>query len=94
MRNLLSRKPTSAGAPASGLPVDSDGRPVLAEQPAAPFAVSSRTDPPRGRPMSPTRGSTSSYKSPQMIYNEHFSGLEVIFCFACFRFGLLLTSLY
>ena len=73
MRNLLSKKPSSAGAPGGGLPVDAGGRPVLAEQPAAAFAVSAGA----GRPRSPDRQRRGHDKTPQMIYSEHFSGLEV-----------------
>lgn len=78
MRNLLSKKPSSAGAPGRTLPVDPDGRPVLAEQPAAAFTVAAAGGR-GGHSESPSKRQRQgdAAKTPQMIYNEHFSGLEV-----------------
>lgn len=83
MRNLLSQqKPASIDrSGASLLPLDQEGCPILMEQPAAAFSISSNVQSP-SRQHKHSKHSTilhspNKQKSGQTLYNEHFSGLEV-----------------
>lgn len=77
MRHLLSKQPSAPGAVGHDLPVDTSGHRVLVGQPSAAFSVSFTSE--INHAESPDKKSEFNVKSAQMIYNEHFSGLEVIY---------------
>ena len=86
MKNLLNRKPTASFSNDShNLPLDPSGQTILVEQPTAAFSLASSSAanraPLHSHSKSPSKhqnhDANQSKKSTQMIYNEHFSGLEV-----------------
>ena len=80
MKNLLSQKSTSnvtTAGPGENLPHDPAGQAVLIEQPTSTFTLSSNPQHTAHRSISPDKNKTEAAKA--IIYNEYFSGLEVIY---------------